>query len=262
MKWNLPSPYLACYYSNCLCPWKNSIASRHQRLGHPSSKVVNCSISSFSLPTNLCHYVSNICHSCAINKAQQLPFHKHGHTSKALFDLIYTDVWGPSPSSSLNGHRYYVIFIDHFAKYVWFFPLHQKSDVKTIFPHFLKMIETRYDTKIKGVYFNNGGEFLVLRPFFKNHGISHYTTLAHPNKMECLSISIGTLWNRPNSSKSCISSIRILALCICKSHIFDKSTPIPYYQSCIPPSSSLQAATLVWKALILWLSMLSSNEAI
>jgi hypothetical protein len=63
-----------------------------------------------------------------------LPFHKHGLTSSASFDLIYTDVWGPSPQTSIQGYKYYVIFIDHFTKYVWFFPFHNKSDVKIIFP--------------------------------------------------------------------------------------------------------------------------------
>ncbi|RVW81354.1 Retrovirus-related Pol polyprotein from transposon RE2 [Vitis vinifera] len=154
---------------------RTSVAGWHRRLGHPSFKVVTRLISSFFLPTTSCLSGSNNCHSCSTNKAHQLPFHKHGLTSTTPFDLLYTDVWGPSPTPSLNGHRYYVIFVDHFTKYVWFFPLHQKSDVKTIFPHFYKMIETRFNIKIKGVYSDNGGEFTVLRPFFTTHGISHYT---------------------------------------------------------------------------------------
>jgi hypothetical protein len=38
------------------------------------------------------------------------------------------------------------------------------------------MIENWFDAKIKGVYFNNGGEFIVLWSFFVDHSISHYTT--------------------------------------------------------------------------------------
>ncbi|RVW53657.1 Retrovirus-related Pol polyprotein from transposon RE2 [Vitis vinifera] len=124
---------------------RTSVAGWHQLLGHPSFKVVTRLISFFSLPTTSCLSGSNNCHSCSTNKAHQLPFHKHGLTSTTPFDLLYTDIWGPSPTPSLNGHRYYVIFVDHFTKYVW-----SLSD--------------------------NGGEFTVLRPFFTTHGISHYTT--------------------------------------------------------------------------------------
>jgi hypothetical protein len=38
------------------------------------------------------------------------------------------------------------------------------------------MIENWFDAKIR-VYSNNGGEFLVLRSFFVDHNISHYTTI-------------------------------------------------------------------------------------
>lgn len=62
---------------------------------------------------------------------------------------------------------------------MWFFPLHQKSDVKSIFHHFYKMIETRFQMKIKGVCSDNGGEFVALRSFFIQNGISHYTTAPH-----------------------------------------------------------------------------------
>lgn len=66
---------------------RTSAIGWHQRLGHPSSKVVNIIISCFSLPTSSSDSNSTLCHSCLINKAHQLPFHKHGLTSKAPFDL-------------------------------------------------------------------------------------------------------------------------------------------------------------------------------
>jgi hypothetical protein len=40
-------------------------------------------------------------------------------------------VW-TSPIFSHNGFKYYVIFIDHFTKYIWFYPLKNKSDVKEV----------------------------------------------------------------------------------------------------------------------------------
>lgn len=68
------------------------VVSWHQRLGHLSSKVINRLISNFSIPISLCSSASTNCHLCAINKAHRLPFHKHGLTSNAPFDLLYSDV--------------------------------------------------------------------------------------------------------------------------------------------------------------------------
>lgn len=60
-----------------------------------------------------------------------------------------------------------------------FFPIHAKSDVRTIFPQFHKMTENWFNDKIKSLYFDNGGDFVALQPFLALHGISHYTIAPH-----------------------------------------------------------------------------------
>jgi len=52
----------------------------------------------------------------------------------------------------------------------------KKSDVSTIFAYFKKFIETRFQTKIKSLHSDNGGEFITLLLIFSTSGISHYTT--------------------------------------------------------------------------------------
>ena len=54
-----------------------------------------------------------------------------------------------------------------------------KSGVSTIFPHFKKLVETRFQTKIKNLYSDNGGEFIALKSFLLVNGIGHYTTAPH-----------------------------------------------------------------------------------
>jgi hypothetical protein len=177
-----PLPHLRASTPIAIVHEHTSINGWHQRLGHPSSKVVARMITSFSLPVSRNSSISHVCDSCSIDKSHRLPFHKHGLTSSAPFDLIYTDVWRPSPQTSIQGHKYYVIFIDHFTKYVWFFPLCNKSDVKIIFPQFHKMIQNRFNANIKTLYSDNGGEFVALQPFLTLHGISHYTTAPHTSQ--------------------------------------------------------------------------------
>lgn len=46
-------------------------------------------------------------------------------TSSGPLDLIYTDVW-TSPVYSIDGYKYYVVFVDHFTRYVWLYPLKKK----------------------------------------------------------------------------------------------------------------------------------------
>ena len=36
-----------------------------------------------------------------------------------------------------DGSRYYLIFVDHYTKYIWFYPMVTKSGVSNIFPHFV-----------------------------------------------------------------------------------------------------------------------------
>ena len=60
--------------------------------------------------------------------------HQNSLYSHDPLDLIYTDVWGPSSTTSITGARYYLIFIDHFMKYIWFYLMEIKSSVRTIFP--------------------------------------------------------------------------------------------------------------------------------
>ena len=87
-------------------------------------------------------------------KSHNLPFSiSVPHVTKPL-ELIYSDVWGPSPMISSYGFCYYVCFLDAFTKYIWLFPLKQKSNVENIFLHFQIYVERYFNTKIKAIQTN------------------------------------------------------------------------------------------------------------
>ena len=110
--------------------------------------------------------------TCNINKSYKLPLTKSSITSSSLLNVIFSDVW-TSPISSFDGFNYYVIFVDHYTKYIWL------SDVHSTFVAFKQLVENYFTITIKMLYTNNRGEFLALRLFLATHGITHITTPPH-----------------------------------------------------------------------------------
>ena len=89
----------------------------------------------------------------------KLPFPKSFFIASSPFELIHYDLWGPAPIPSVNGFKYYVLFIDHFTWFTWFFLLNSKSEVFNKFVHFKAMVETQFSTKIKTFRSDGGGEY-------------------------------------------------------------------------------------------------------
>ena len=51
---------------------------------------------------------------CQFGKQIALPFNNSVSRALSSFDVIHSDVWAPSPISTLGGSRYFVIFVDDF----------------------------------------------------------------------------------------------------------------------------------------------------
>ena len=148
----------------------------HGRLGHPSFKIIkslsNSGLLSFSsvMPSNF------MCESCLCNKSQRLSFGHSTSTSTSPLELVYIDVWGPSSVSSVDSFYYYVIFVDHFTKYVWLYPLRLKSDVFSVFRQYKVLVEKFFKRPIVTVYSDGGGEYTALKSFLATKWIQHLKT--------------------------------------------------------------------------------------
>ncbi|PKU82566.1 Retrovirus-related Pol polyprotein from transposon TNT 1-94 [Dendrobium catenatum] len=92
-----------------------------------------------------------------------------------LLSLIHSDVWGPAPVDSVQGYRYYVIFIDDFSRFTWLFPLRQKSEVFETFVSFKNQVEKYTAHTIKTIRTDGGTEFLNnnFNQFLVAQGIRH-----------------------------------------------------------------------------------------
>ena len=133
-------------------------------------------------------------------------------------------MWGPASYTGIDGSQYYLFFVDHYTKYIWFYPMATKSSVSAVFPQFKKFLETSFQKKIKTLYSDNGDEFIALKSYFSSHCITHYTTaLTFPNKMVSLNVVTVTLWKWA----LCYFKMQILTFCsgLCLSNVLPhKST--------------------------------------
>ena len=117
----------------------------------------------------------SICHSCLQGKFFKLPFHSSNTKSVNPFHTIHNDLWGPSPSVSADGFRYYITFIDEFTRYCWLFHLVNKSDLCSVFVKFHQYVHTQFSCSIKILQTDGGGEYVSkqLQSFLHTKGIIH-----------------------------------------------------------------------------------------
>ena len=92
-----------------------SLALWHARLGHASSSRVQQLASRGLLGSVSTENFD--CVSCQLGKQPALPFNSSESISTDIFDLIHSDVWGPSPVSNIGGSRYFVVFVDDYSRY-------------------------------------------------------------------------------------------------------------------------------------------------
>lgn len=144
----------------------------HSRLGHVSYPTVKRLVSQLNLPVSS-NKVPTICSACQQGKSHCLPFSTSSSMSSFRLKLLFADVWGPAPTLSFNGYKYYVFIVDHFSKFLWIFPMVNKSDVLSIFLTFQKHVERQFNRQIKSVQMDGGGEFQPFHKHFMQTGIQH-----------------------------------------------------------------------------------------
>lgn len=99
--------------------------------------------------------------------------------ASSMFELVHTDLWGPSPVKSITGVKYFVLFVDDYSRFCWFYLLHSKDETNAAFITFQKMVQTQFHSTIKKVRSDWGGEFRPLHSFFAKLGIHHELSCPH-----------------------------------------------------------------------------------
>ena len=138
----------------------------HCRLGHINKKRISQLQRSGLLKAN--EDVSfDICESCLSGKMTKAPFLGSSERAKDLLGLIHTDVCGPFRTSTMNGERYFITFIDDFSRYGYVYLLRHKHEAFDIFKLFQNEVENQLNKKIKILRSDRGGEYLSDE--FKDH---------------------------------------------------------------------------------------------
>jgi hypothetical protein len=171
-EWPSSSPFIA--FSTI----KPTSFDWHHRLSYPAISILKHIVSSNHLGLSSFLSSNYSCNVCLCNKSHKLPFSNSVIFSTKPLEIIFSDVW-TSLIFSHNGFKYYVIFIDHFTKYIWFYPFKNKSDVKDVFIRFKAIVKKHFNSTIKTLYSDNGGEYISLATFLSTNGISHLITPPH-----------------------------------------------------------------------------------
>jgi transposase InsO family protein len=84
------------------------------------------------------------------------------YTANRLTDvlkLIHTDICGPFPTATRNGHVYFISFIDDYSRYVYIYLIKENAQVLDTFKSFKSEVELQLNKKIKDVRSDHGGEY-------------------------------------------------------------------------------------------------------
>ncbi|KAB2617403.1 hypothetical protein D8674_013272 [Pyrus ussuriensis x Pyrus communis] len=163
--WTVPSAFIGQLIKSFL--W-------HQRLGHPTNEVLAVMLTKSHIPVNIGNK-HTMCTDCIHVKITRKPFSNESSQCILPFDRIHLDVWGPSSVKYIERYRFYVVFVDDCTRYMWIFPLYNKSEVFSIFVKFYKFIEVQFGVQIKSLQLDGGGEFVsnTFKEFMQSKGMVH-----------------------------------------------------------------------------------------
>ena len=122
------------------------------------------------------------CESCQLEKHTHVSFHNRLESyTKSHFELVHTDVWSLSQTTSTLGFRYFVTFIDDFPHCTWLFLMKSRTELFFVLQKFFVEIRNQFHTSICILRSDNALEYLFA-PFFaflSSHGILHQSSCAY-----------------------------------------------------------------------------------
>lgn len=115
----------------------------HNRLGHPTAKIVQNALSSCNIKISNKTDVnfSDLCAACCLGKHHKFPFPNSTTEYTKPLQLLHSDLWGPAPIISSSGYKYYISYIDAYSRHTWIYMLRTKCEASPTFLTFKTQVE-------------------------------------------------------------------------------------------------------------------------
>jgi hypothetical protein len=160
------------------------ILTLHRRLGHIPADAIRALIRSNAVVglRVIDNYPHFTCDSCEYVKTTRKTIRKERQAlpAQSFGEEIHTDVWGPSPTLSLGGRKYYVTFTDDYSRYTKVEILRTKDQTFGTYKSFAAWVQTQHGTQIKRLRSDRGGEFTSneFTAFLRQQGTERRLTTA------------------------------------------------------------------------------------
>ena len=112
---------------------------------------------------------------CQLEKQHQHPFPSERNVSKGKYDIIHSDVWGPSQNARWGGSRYFITFTNDYTRHTWVYIIQRKSEGFTHFVRMKRMVENEMNRKIRCLRSDGGKEYFSneFTEYLQRKGIRH-----------------------------------------------------------------------------------------
>jgi hypothetical protein len=151
----------------------------HYRLDHPSLAKLRQVVPSLS-------YVSVLeCEACQLGKHHRSSFPRRVESRQLQsFELVHTDIWGPSRVKNPKGFQYFVIFVDDCSRMTWLYLMKERSEFPHVLSTFYNEICVQFDKRIKILRSDNALEYTQssVASFCADRGIIHQTSCVHTSQ--------------------------------------------------------------------------------
>lgn len=149
----------------------------HSKLGHASHARIHDYLCTLGIPAKGT-FTTHDCTACGTHRTvarQKLP--RHTAMSTRPLQILHADLSGISPKKdddrltpSLAGFRCFLLVKDDYTKYLWFYPLKEKSEAAEKIIHLIGLLKARFpNNPVERFFSDQGSEFTKnkLKHFFK-----------------------------------------------------------------------------------------------
>ena len=122
---------------------------------------------------------STFCEGCITGIWERRTFKSSGRPRATRpLEIIHSGLDGPMESSSIDGNRYFILFVDDYTSHVWVTFMKSKEQTLEAFKTFSTMIRERTGRNIKSFRSDRAGEFMSAEfsQFLQESGISRKTS--------------------------------------------------------------------------------------